>query len=110
MISAVRHVVLTGLLILLSTGAAAQSSLDRVAPSRTEQMDAGENLATSEKLTLALPAAREQDDTLTQAIQLGGVGIVGLRALGQSDCADIIGAYLGRSLSGSDLTELADQI
>lgn len=110
MISTVRHVVLTGLSIFSSTGAAAQSALDRVDPSRTEQMDAGETLATSENLTLALPATRQQGETLTQAIHLGGVRIVGLRALRQSDFADIIGAYLGRSLSGSDLTELADQI
>lgn len=98
------------MLCLLSMDASAQSALDRVDPSRAEQIDERDKPRGSEDLRVSAPTPNPAPKTDTLEIHVSSIRITGLTALRQSDFASIVGEYLGRTLSGGDLSELADKV
>lgn len=87
---------------------AAQSALDRVDPARVEERAQEAPPALDGQVAVAL----EPKDAAADGprIAVGAIDLAGLRALPRSDFADIIEAYVGRSLSGDELAELADRL
>lgn len=98
-------------LILASVSApiSAQAVLDRVDPTRAE--DRAMETASDEDETGApridyTPLSEFDEPDLT----VGAIDISGLQAMARADFADIVEKYIGRPLSGPELTELVERL
>lgn len=87
----------------------AQTALDRVDPAQTERrIDRGEK--PDDAPTVAVPQSDTDVPASDLKVQVGGVRLVGLQSLRQSDFADIVADYLGRTLTGAELGEMTERI
>ncbi|RZM17910.1 MAG: hypothetical protein EOP67_61550, partial [Sphingomonas sp.] len=96
--------------LVAGQGAAAQTVLDRVDPSKVEP-SAPPIVPRAAGPRVDLPnseAARVA--TLDRAVMVGAITIVGLERLHASDFADLIIAHVGRTLAPADLARLADLV
>jgi hemolysin activation/secretion protein len=92
--------------------AAAQSAIDRVDPARAEERAQMEAVEPSDDQSAALPPAVEppSDTAGGPTFLVGAIDLVGLKVLPRQDFADVIDDYVGRSLSASELSELANRL
>lgn len=91
--------------------AVAQTAVDRVDPARIER----ENLPATAPATRSAPKLERPDAPPaategTGTVDVGAVVIDGLQGLTPSDFADIIARYVGRSVTGSELATLTEEI
>ena len=96
--------------LAFATAANAQSVLDRVDPSRVERTVRPDGAAETRRPEIE--AGRRQAGTAQsdQSFTVGAIWLKGLKALRQSDFADIFGRYIGRTVTPGELSELADAI
>ena len=90
--------------------AAAQQTLDRVDPARAEER-ALERSPEKEDRSEPVRVEQQAPSTATgSAYAVGAIDLVGLKAMPRSSFSDIIEAYLGQTLSPTDLATLVDRL
>ena len=94
---------------LLAVPCYGQVALDRVDPGRTEERvtNEREELPTTNdpQILESSTAFQTQDDVF-----VGAIAIDGLHVMARGDFSDIVENYIGRTLSGSELTELVERL
>jgi len=100
---------LSGLAAALAAAnpAAAQTVLDRVDPTRIEERKDDEVPAIPDDLEAVLVEPTNASAS-GPGVVVGAIDLVGLREMPRSAFAHIIERYVGRTLSGAELAELAD--
>lgn len=107
-----RSILTAAVLACLFTGqgAAAQTILDRVDPSKVEpNAPAPAPRVDGARIDLSDPGVLRAV-TLDRAVMVGAVTIIGLERLHPSDFADLIIAHVGRTLTPDELARLADLV
>ncbi len=104
------HVILGATAVLGTMPAAAQTAIDRVDPARIER----ENLpkpAPEAKTSVRIETPRDSGAAATAAsIDVGAIVFEGMRGLSAADFSDIVARYIGRTLDGSELARLAEEV
>lgn len=99
-----------GTMIVAPFWAKAQTAIDRVDPARIER----ENLPAPAKVRDKAPNIESgpvaPSGTPATAVEVGAVTFAGLDGLAPADFADIIARYIGRTLSGDDLSRLTEEV
>ena len=94
---------------LLAVPCYGQVALDRVDPGRTEERVTNEReeipTTNDPQILESSTAFQTQDDVF-----VGAIAIDGLHVMARGDFSDIVENYIGRTLSGSELTELVERL
>lgn len=105
-----RHSILLFVPFVMSQMAVAQTTLDRVDPSKVERTLPHDRPRQDEAPAIALPAAQRAAPAHEGLVTVGAIYLDGLQALKPSDFADIFETYVGRPLSPEALAGLADAV
>ena len=100
-----------GATVMLSAApAAAQTAIDRVDPARIERENLPKPAADPERPVVVQSGRASGAAPTATAIDVGAIVFDGMRGLAPADFSDIVARYIGRSLSGDELSRLAEEI
>lgn len=104
------YVLLAAVITALMPPAAAQTTLDRVAPPARAPDPAAEPPAPIEPPIIGVEPPAASAPATSGAVMVGAISLTGLTALNPDQFSDILADYVGRPQSESDLATLIDRI